>query len=74
MDLKMFDNFQKECSKNLAGSVDEIFQKNNFRREDVLFFATMADGDYIEEMLEASIKMFNLPETIEAFGVKNDLP
>lgn len=37
MDLKMFDNFQKECSKNLAGSVDEIFQKNNFRREDVLF-------------------------------------
>lgn len=167
MDLKMFDNFQKECSKNLAGSVDGIlkaakgqktcaigfmttddfygfylswyygnsienyfdwnqgsepeylyqplveivescedidfcsksekkwefalsllfvlneaiqkipdiiYQKNNFRREDVLFFATMADGDYIEEMLEASIKMFNLPETIEAFGVKNDLP
>ena len=24
MDLKMFDNFQKECSKNLAGSVDGI--------------------------------------------------
>ena len=38
---------------------DEIFQKNNFKREDVLFFATMGDGDYIYEMLDTSTKMFN---------------
>lgn len=44
---------------------DEIFQKNNFKREDVLFFATMGDGDYISEMLDTSIKMFNTQEAWE---------
>lgn len=29
----------------------------------------MADGDYMEEMLDASIKMFNTSETIEAYGL-----
>lgn len=48
---------------------DEIFQKNHFKREDVLFFATMGDGDYIYEMLDTSAKMFNEQETLKAFGV-----
>ena len=50
---------------------DEIFQKNGFQRKDILFFATMGDGDYMEEMLEAiPVKMFNAPETREAYGMK----
>lgn len=48
---------------------DEIFQKNNFKREDVLFFATMGDGDYIDEMLDTSTKMFNAQEALDTFGV-----
>lgn len=41
---------------------DEVFRKNDFKREDVLFFATMGDGDYMYEMLDASAKMFNAQE------------
>lgn len=48
---------------------DEIFQKNSFRREDILFFSTMSDGDYIQEMMDMSIKMFNTSETLEAYGI-----
>lgn len=47
-----------------------MFQKNDFKREDVLFFATMGDGDYIYEMLDTSIRMFNAQEALEAFGVR----
>lgn len=54
---------------NIKQIPDEIFQKNGYRREDVLFFSTMSDGDYIQEMLDASLKMFNAPETLEAYGV-----
>lgn len=54
--------------KNIKEIPDEIFKKNGFRREDVLFFATMGEGDYIEEMMEASVKMFNPKETLEAYG------
>lgn len=46
---------------------DEIFSKNNFKREDVFFFATMGDGDYIDEMLDTSVKMFNAQATLETF-------
>ena len=44
---------------------NEIFMKNNFKREEVLFFATMGDGDYIYEMLDTSTRMFNAKETLE---------
>lgn len=53
--------------ENIKQIPDEVFLKNNYRREDILFFATMADGDYIEEMMDTSVKMFNSPETIEAY-------
>lgn len=55
--------------KNIKQIPDEIFQKNNFKREDILFFATMSDGDYIQEMLDTSVKMFNTSETLEAYGM-----
>lgn len=55
--------------KNIKEIPDEIFKKNGFRREDVLFFTTMGDGDYIEEMIEASVRMFNAQETLAAYGL-----
>ena len=30
----------------------------------------MADGDYMQEMLDASVKMFNTLETIEAYRLR----
>lgn len=48
---------------------DEVFSKNGFRREDVLFFAAMGDGDYIQELMDASVRLFNRPEALEAFGL-----
>lgn len=45
--------------ENIKKIPDEIFNKNNYKREDILFFATMSDGDYIQEMLNESVKMFN---------------
>jgi len=38
---------------------DDIFLRNNFEKENILFFSTMASGDYMQEMLDASVKMFN---------------
>lgn len=55
--------------KNIKLIPDEIFQKNGFKREEVLFFSTMGDGDYVQEMMDASVKMFNTSETLEAFGI-----
>lgn len=37
---------------------DEVFHNHHYQREDVLFFATMSDGDYVQEMLETSLEMF----------------
>lgn len=48
---------------------DEIFQNNNFRREDVLFFSTMGSGDYVNEMLNTSLKAFNSSETLKTYGI-----
>lgn len=56
--------------ENIKQLPDEIFHQNDYRREDVLFFATMSDGDYIQEMLDASVKMFNALETLEAYGIR----
>lgn len=55
--------------KNIKQIPDEVFLKHNFKRKDVLFFATMSDGDYMDEMLDASVKMFNASETLEAYGL-----
>lgn len=55
--------------KNIKQIPDEIFRKNGFERGDILFFATMGDGDYIQEMMDASLKMFNSADTIETYGI-----
>lgn len=46
---------------------DDIFSKNNFKRENILFFSTMDSGDYMQEMFDESIKKFNTRDTLEAF-------
>lgn len=46
-------------AKNIKGLPEEVFAQNGYRREDVTFFATMGDGDYVQEMLEESLALFN---------------
>ena len=55
--------------KNIKQIPDEIFRKNGFEREEILFFATMGDGDYIQEMMDASLKMFNSAGTLGTYGI-----
>lgn len=55
--------------KNIKQIPDEIFRKNGFEREEVLFFATMGDGDYMQEMMDASLKMFNSAKTLETYRI-----
>ena len=68
MNITVFKEFREKCSKELPNEIDKIFEKNGFKREDILFFATMGDGDYVQEMLEASAKMFNSQKSLEAYG------
>ena len=44
---------------------DDIFLKNDFKKENILFFSTMDTGDYMQEMFDASVKKFNTRETLE---------
>lgn len=53
--------------KNIKALPDEVFTNSGYNREDVLFFATMSDGDYIEEMLNESVKMFNSANTLQKY-------
>ena len=46
---------------------EEVFTKNGFEREDILFFTTMSDGDYVEEMMNESLRKFNSRETMEIY-------
>lgn len=62
--------FLTVLAENIKKIPNEVFQKNGYQREDVLFFATMSDGDYIEELLNASVKLFNTPETVKAYGLE----
>lgn len=59
--------------KNIKQIPDEIFRKNGFEREDILFFSTMSAGDYIQKMLAVSVKMFNAPETLKVCGIRETL-
>lgn len=53
--------------KNIKNLPDEIFSGNGFKRENVVFFATMCDGDYVREMLELSVKMFNNADAVDSY-------
>lgn len=46
---------------------EKVFSQNGFRREEVLFFATMSDGDYVEEMMNESLHCFNSEETLDIY-------
>ena len=46
---------------------NDIFLKNNFKKDNILFFSTMDTGDYMQEMLDDSVKKFNTRETLEVF-------
>ena len=46
---------------------DDLFLKNHFKKENILFFSTMDTGDYMQEMLDDSVKKFNTRETLEVF-------
>ena len=46
-------------AKHIKQIPDEIFAKSNHDRENIIFFATMSDGDYMDEMMGESVKMFN---------------
>lgn len=43
---------------------DDIFLKNNFKKENILFFSTMDTGDYMQEMFDESVKKFNTRKTL----------
>lgn len=45
--------------KNIKQIPEEVFQENGFTRKNIIFFATMGDGDYVQEMLDTSVEMFN---------------
>ena len=55
--------------RSIRQSPDKIFQKNGFKREDILFFSTMSAGDYMQEMMDTSVKMFNTTKTIEKYKI-----
>ena len=38
-----------------------IFEQNNYSKDDIVFLATMSDGDYMEEMFLESARIFNSP-------------
>ncbi len=51
-------------SENIHALPKELFEKYGCSRDDILFFATMSDGDYMQEMLEFSLQNFNKKETL----------
>lgn len=49
-----------------------VFEKYGYQKEDIVFFTTMSDGDYMEEMLVESAKLFNSPTTLEKYRISLD--
>jgi len=56
-------------AKHIKQVPNEIFTKSKHNREDIVFFATMSDGDYMDEMFTESLKMFNNISTLEKYGI-----
>ncbi|WP_099222748.1 DUF4303 domain-containing protein [Listeria costaricensis] len=44
---------------------DEIFTAAGYKRDELIFFMTMSDGDYMDEMLTESVERFNSKEAIQ---------
>ena len=58
-------------AKHIKAIPDEIFTDTGHNREDVFFFATQGDGNYMNEMYVTSRYLFNNPATIEKFKEKS---
>jgi len=58
-------------AKHIKAIPDEVFTKAGHNREDVFFFTTQSDGNYMDEMYVESRKLFNSLETIEKFKEKS---
>ncbi|MBQ9947671.1 MAG: hypothetical protein IJO91_04700 [Oscillospiraceae bacterium] len=55
----------KVLADSISGLPEEVFAKNGYKREDIVFFAAMASGDYVEELLTQSLGMFNPSQKAE---------
>ena len=64
-------DFAQEILSILGNAIrllpEKIFQKNDYSRTDILFFATMSDGDYVDEMLDESLVLLNPREIVLAY-------
>ncbi|MBP1044664.1 DUF4303 domain-containing protein [Enterococcus sp. BWM-S5] len=56
-------------NKHIQSLQSEVFEKHGYQKEDILFFMTMSDGDYMDELLVESVKLFNQSETIEKYQI-----
>jgi len=52
-------------AKHIKAIPNEIFTEAGHNREDIFFFATQGDGNYMDEMYAESRKLFNSSETVE---------
>ena len=54
--------------------VRKLSKTNGFgnKREDIIFFITMSDSDYVDEMLKESVKTFNSSETLKRYEINID--
>lgn len=43
----------------------QVFKDNGYSKEEIVFFVTMSDGDYMDEMIIESAKKCNAPATIQ---------
>ena len=62
--------FLTVLEKNIKQLPEAVFRDNGCSREDILFFATMGDGDYIQELMDTSVQMFNSQKTLQAYGIR----
>jgi len=61
-----------KLNKHIQNISEDIFGKHGYKREDIVFFITMSDGDYVDEMLKESVKTFNSSETLKRYEINID--
>jgi len=59
-------------NKHIQNISEDVFGKNGYKREDIIFFITMSDGDYVDAMLKESVKTFNSSETLKRYEINID--
>ncbi|WP_321388066.1 DUF4303 domain-containing protein [uncultured Enterococcus sp.] len=56
-------------NKHIQALSHEVFEKYGYQKENILFFTTMSDGDYMDELLTESAKLFNQSGTFEKYQI-----